>query len=103
MQKINALMHWLLGLALVLGLAGCASDDALAPMPDMPARTATLETHQAPLQCVPYARDHSDVKIFGDAWTWWDQASGKYPEGAAPLPGAVMVLTGYAGPERGHV
>ena len=103
MQKITAMMHWLLGLALVLGLAGCAGTDEMTAMPDMPGRTAALETGQAPLQCVPYARDHSDVKIFGDAWTWWDQARGKYPEGSEPEPGAVMVLAGYAGPQRGHV
>jgi len=52
---------------------------------------------------VPYARDHSAVKLFGDAWTWWDQAAGKFPREAQPESGAVMVLTNYAGPERGHV
>jgi hypothetical protein len=103
MQKINAMMHWLLGLALVLGLAGCAAPDEMAPLAGMGSRSAALEPGQAPLQCVPYARDHSDVKIFGDAWTWWDQGRGKYPEGSEPLNGSVMVLSGYAGPQRGHV
>jgi surface antigen len=58
---------------------------------------------QKPLQCVPYAREHSQVKIFGDAWTWWDQASGKYERGASPAHGTVMVLHNYAGPNHGHV
>ncbi len=56
-----------------------------------------------PLQCVPYARDHSSVKIYGDAYTWWDQAAGKYQRSSEPSAGAVMVLHDYAGPNRGHV
>ena len=104
MQKINAMMHWLLGLALVLGLAGCAADDAqYASLPGQPGPSAVVREGQAPLQCVPFARDHSDVKIFGDAYTWWDQAAGKYAENSLPSTGSVMVLTGYAGPEHGHV
>ncbi|HEX2761344.1 MAG TPA: CHAP domain-containing protein, partial [Rhizomicrobium sp.] len=55
------------------------------------------------LQCVPYAREHSQVKIFGDAWTWWTQAAGKYERGASPASGTVMVLYNYAGPNHGHV
>ena len=72
-------------------------------MPPQPVRGAMSDTHQKPQQCVPYAREHSDVKIYGDAWTWWDQAAGHYAESALPQTGAVMVLTNYAGPERGHV
>ena len=53
---------------------------------------------QQALQCVPYAREHSEIKITGDAWTWWDKAAGKYERGANPATGAVMVLFNYAGP-----
>ena len=52
---------------------------------------------------MPYAREHSAIKIYGDAYTWWDKAEGKYPRGAAPEAGAVMVLHDYAGPDHGHV
>jgi len=55
------------------------------------------------LECVPYARDHSQVKIFGDASEWWEKANGQYERGEEPLLGSVLVLTGYAGPHRGHV
>lgn len=55
------------------------------------------------LQCVPYARDHSGVKIQGDAYTWWAKAEGRYAKGTLPVEGSVMVLTNYAGPNRGHV
>jgi len=86
-------------------LAGCASDRAVyesLPPPES-APSAQFVTPSSPLQCVPYARDHSNVKIFGDAWTWWDQAAGKFPREAAPELGSVMVLAGYSGPKSGHV
>jgi hypothetical protein len=91
---------------LALSLQGCASqvmnyDEN--PMPHEHGRTVTKNSGNKPLQCVPYARAHSDVKIYGDAYTWWDQAKGKYPRGPAPEPGAVMVLDNYAGPDRAHV
>jgi surface antigen len=54
-------------------------------------------------QCVPFARLISGIQLFGDAYTWWDKAAGKYPRGALPEPGAVMVLNNYAGADRAHV
>ncbi|HJT42945.1 MAG TPA: CHAP domain-containing protein [Rhizomicrobium sp.] len=89
---------------LAMGLCGCAStvmDDRQSPMP-YETGGAVVQTHK-PLQCVPYAREHSDIKIYGDAYTWWDQAAGKYPRAPLPQEGAVMVLNNYAGPTRGHV
>lgn len=104
MTKFAILARWMSLCVLAAGLAGCAgSDDQFAQMSAEPGRTAALEPLQTPLQCVPYARAHSDVKIYGDAWTWWDQAAGKYPETPLPQSGAVMVLAGYAGPQRAHV
>ena len=64
---------------------------------------ARVETPEAPLQCVPYARARSGINLFGDAGTWWDQAAGRFARNSAPLLGSVMVLTGYAGPGRGHL
>jgi len=43
-------------------------------------------------ECVPYARRVSGIQIRGDAWTWWDKASGVYMRGQQPAPGAVLVL-----------
>jgi surface antigen len=62
-----------------------------------------IETPGKPLQCVPYARARSGVKIHGDAAGWWALAAGKYVRSSEPTIGSVMVLTGYAGPNRGHV
>jgi surface antigen len=87
-----------------IALAGCASgpnyaDDDYGPGPAS-GRVARPDT---PLQCVPYARDHSGVTLYGDAYTWWDKAAGKFARTTAPSEGAVMVLYNYAGPARGHV
>jgi surface antigen len=94
------------GLAALLafGLAGCASDMEYSEMPREPGHAAVVENDsQTPLQCVPYAREHSGIKIYGDAYSWWDKAAGHYPRSTLPAPGAVMVLNNYAGAQRGHV
>lgn len=91
---------------LALSLEGCASavmDYDATPMPREYGRTVTQGETSKPLQCVPYARAHSDVTLYGDAYTWWDQANGKYARGSLPEPGAVLVLNNYAGRERGHL
>jgi surface antigen len=55
-------------------------------------------------QCVPFARMVSGIHIFGDAWTWWGQAtSGKYPTGFAPSSGAVLVFKPQGQMRLGHV
>jgi hypothetical protein len=92
--------------SVLVALAGCASSFSEKPygaMPREPGRNLVENTGQKPLQCAPYAREHSGVKIFGDANTWWAQAANKFPRAQSPASGAVMVLAGYAGPDRGHV
>jgi surface antigen len=64
---------------------------------------AVIADARAHLQCVPYAREHSGVDIFGDAYTWWSQAKGKFQRLHSPKEGAVLVLRGYSSPARGHV
>ena len=55
------------------------------------------------LQCVPFARQLSGIRIFGDARTWWNQAQGRYLRGSLPVVGAVMVLKPYGKMQLGHV
>ncbi|HVV28118.1 MAG TPA: CHAP domain-containing protein [Rhizomicrobium sp.] len=87
-----------------LALAGCAGPTLdYSRMPREHGRSFVQKDTHRPMQCAPYAREHSQVKIFGDAYTWWDQAAGRYMRSAAPQPGAVMVLSDYAGPTRGHL
>ena len=82
-------------------LAGCAG--APSSFYDDSYRAPDVRAPGTPLQCVPYARAHSGVVLYGDAYTWWDQAAGRFARGASPKVGAVMVLSGYAGPNRAHV
>jgi surface antigen len=54
-------------------------------------------------QCVPFARMISGIQIFGDAWTWWQQAAGKYAQGFTPTAGAVLVFKPHGVMNKGHV
>jgi surface antigen len=54
-------------------------------------------------QCVPFARLVSGIQIFGDAWTWWAQAAGKYETGFTPKAGAVLCFKPNGKMRLGHV
>nr|WP_051124657.1 CHAP domain-containing protein [Sphingomonas sp. PAMC 26605] len=54
-------------------------------------------------QCVPFARAASGIAIYGDAWTWWTQAAGRYQRGDIPRPGAVIVFERTSRLPLGHV
>ncbi|MFI4975886.1 MAG: CHAP domain-containing protein [Caulobacterales bacterium] len=54
-------------------------------------------------QCVPFARLVSGIQIFGDAWTWWQQAAGKYQTGFTPKSGAVLCFKPNGRMRLGHV
>src|ERR1700754_2877577 len=54
-------------------------------------------------ECVPFARAASGIQIYGDAWTWWDQAEGRYQRGTKPRIGAVMVFAQSSHLRLGHV
>lgn len=54
-------------------------------------------------QCVPFAREASGIAIYGDAWTWWDQADGRYARGHKPREGAVIVFAKTGQLRLGHV
>ena len=54
-------------------------------------------------QCVPIARKMSGVQLYGDAWTWWDQAAGRYQRGGHAKVGAVLVFRPTGRMRLGHV
>ncbi len=54
-------------------------------------------------QCVTFARHFSGIQIFGDAWTWWNGAAGKYARGNAPEHNSVLVFRKTGRMTRGHV
>ena len=103
-------------LAALLLLAGCAtpaSKPAAVKVPVPPPQEeqtiplALLQTYTVKpgigTQCVPYARSRSGIKIFGDAYTWWDSAKGQYARGNLPMLGSVLVLSKTKRLRRGHV
>ena len=55
------------------------------------------------LECVPFARELSGVRIFGNALTWWEQAKARYARGSLPRPGAVMAFQPHGAMQLGHV
>lgn len=102
---------------LLSGCVGLTGSDAPAPVTDgdiaaaAPAVWATphqgrLRPFDHPggfLQCVPYARAVSGIDIYGDAWTWWDQAKGRYARGSDPRVGSVLALSKSRRLSLGHV
>ena len=71
---------------------------------DLDDRVAPSEADSLPyLQCVPYARQVSGIQIYGDAWTWWNQAEGHYKRGTRPKVGAVMAFEPHGNMKLGHV
>jgi surface antigen len=86
-------------LATLLLLAACAGTAAPPPTP------AAVAIAPAPQfrQCVPYARHHSGIELYGDAWTWWETAAGRYARGPLPRPGSVLVLRRTERLKHGHV
>ncbi len=86
--------------ALALGSPGVALADASGDFDSGLQAQRELPPY---LQCVPYARERSGVRIYGDALTWWDQAAGRYKRGSRPRPGAVMAFRPSGGMTLGHV
>ncbi|OWK32466.1 CHAP domain-containing protein [Sphingomonas mucosissima] len=54
-------------------------------------------------QCVPFARQASGIQIYGDAWTWWDQAKDRYQRGEQPRVGSVIAFARQSRLPLGHV
>lgn len=55
------------------------------------------------VQCAPYARKESGVNLYGNAYSWWDQAATRYRRGSTPAEGAVLVLKRTKRMSNGHV
>jgi surface antigen len=84
-------------------LALCCASVALGASGDDFSVEGDRADEAAFLQCVPYARQVSGIRIFGDAHTWWDRAAGRYARGNRPRPGAVMSFRPYGNMRLGHV
>jgi surface antigen len=69
----------------------------------VPAAPVSARELPAYLQCVPFAREVSGIRIFGDAHTWWKQAADRYRRGNRPEVGAVMAFRPHRNMQLGHV
>jgi len=91
MQKF---FHPFLAMIMLLMLSGCVSFNS---------RNASGHYDLWNTQCVPYARSQSGIQLYGDAYTWWDQAEPRYRRGNIPVPGAVLVLARTPRMTHGHL
>ena len=87
----------LLGLVALSALAGCGTSRAPRPQ-GVPGTSGNLD-----LSCVPYARARSGIELRGDAWQWWEAASGRYTRARQPAPGSVLVIARTSRLPSGHV
>lgn len=55
------------------------------------------------LECAPYARAATGIQLYGEAYTWWDQAAGRYQQSSRPVPGGVLVFGRTGRLASGHV
>ncbi|MEJ0019932.1 MAG: CHAP domain-containing protein [Acetobacteraceae bacterium] len=55
------------------------------------------------ISCVPFARNDSGIQVSGNAWQWWDNASGVYARGAVPESGSVLTFRSNGRMRLGHV
>jgi surface antigen len=72
-------------------------------MTAVPADASAAKSKARFWQCAPFAREVSGVEIHGNAWTWWNQAAGRYARGNAPKTGSVMSFQRTARMPLGHV
>ncbi len=92
--------HLILSCVIALGVAAPASARSTIDVADNSGGDAEQSDV---LQCVPYAREVSGIRIYGDAYTWWGQAEGRYKRGKTPRPGAVMAMKPHGNSPLGHV
>jgi hypothetical protein len=55
------------------------------------------------ISCVPFARSDSGIEVSGNAWQWWDNASGVYARGSVPEAGSVLTFRSNGRMRLGHV
>lgn len=85
---------WLLAGLLTLG--ACGSHEA-GP------RAGGYVGDSVPLDCVPFARTLSGIRLSGDAADWWREADGRYARGLSPAIGSVLVFRRSGRLPDGHV
>lgn len=85
-------MRPLLALLAVLSVAACGSTSGRA-----------VHGTSNSIECAPYARQLTGLRLYGDAASWWDQADGHYGKSTTPVPGGVLVFRRSGRLPYGHV
>jgi surface antigen len=57
----------------------------------------------ARVECAPFARAVTGVRLYGPADSWWQEAAGRYRRNSAPSVGSLLVLRRSARLPSGHV
>jgi len=89
-RVLSGIGQWVgrgLCLAFFLGLAACSTITRSSTAPSL-----SGDASDVAVSCVLYARAVSGIDIRGDAYSWWDNAAGRYLRGQVPEAGAVLVL-----------
>lgn len=86
-----------LGMLAASLLPGCGTSPRVAASVGAATSLATS------LECVPFARRVSGIQLYGAAYSWWDQAAGRYARSAQPAPGGVLVFRRGGSLDSGHV
>ena len=55
------------------------------------------------INCAPFARELSGIALYGDADSWWTNASGRYTRSERPILGSVLVFKRTSRLRSGHV
>jgi len=92
-----------LALALAISLAATMPADARSAFETTDDAGGSASELSPYLQCVPYAREVTGIQIYGEAYTWWEQARGRYQRGSRPKEGAVMAFKPSGNMRLGHV
>lgn len=85
----------------VLALAGLLAACGGGSRSDGPGMGAS--TRVPGITCAPFARELSGIALYGDAYTWWSGAAGRYERGERPALGSVLVLRKTSRLRSGHV
>lgn len=99
MRRLRAAL-WLPRLSLLglCALSACGSGDSTGGV-----RLGDYVGGSVPIECAPFARALTGVRLAGAADDWWGEAVGRYQRAAAPEVGAILVLRRSDRLPYGHV
>jgi len=90
-RRLYAAGRWAPLIALLLSACGSGQRSAVS------VGTSTA------LECAPFARQISGIQLYSEAYSWWDQAAGRYGRSTNPVPGGVLVFRRSGRLSYGHV